>query len=104
MNWNFVFSVLIAMASLCSPVHACKIAINFDKSKKDIQNLLDVAGKVGAFEGYKILRIESDVGVGAETVIEISGQRVCKRLIFSALQPGCEIQYKFLREETCQAK
>ena len=104
MKFYSLFIPLIFCNLFCSSALACKVAVNFEWSKTNVANLLSVAEKTGAYEGYSISRIELHVGRGAETIIELKKSPECKRLIFSSIQPMCQVEYKFIREELCSAK
>ena len=98
-KYRIVF--LCLLYSSCSDLaYACKVQINFKFSQRSIQNLLEVASKTGIHEGYFISKIENKKG--AEGRIELrNGHGNCKTLIFSASQPMCQVEYKFIKETPC---
>lgn len=81
---------------------ACKIGMNFDVSTRNIQTLLSVAAKTGNYEGLRISKIEPIIGSGHARIELKNASGACKTLLFSARQPHCYYEYKFLKEEACK--
>ena len=92
-----VFALLLVLGQ---PAFACKVAVNLQWSKGNVERLLKAAAEVGPFPGFSIARIEN--GIPATRIELRNGSGACKALVIAASQPGCQVEYKFRQEEDCK--